>query len=63
MESLRQHVSRKYAGQRDFGIYVETKRPTWHKALGLPLERQYVEDLKESGFAGRVYVQRCGEYM
>lgn len=49
----------KYNHQRDFGIYVETKRSAWHKSLGLPLEEAYVQALIESGFSGRVYVQRC----
>ena len=66
LEKLRQHVIAKYNKQRDFGIYVETKRPAWHKELlAMPngiqsaksMEEAYVDDIIASGFKGRVYVQ------
>ena len=68
-QTLRQHVIEKYKAMspprpRDFGIYVETKRPAWHKHLQkehgweLSMEEAYVKAIIDSGFSGRVYVQR-----
>ena len=67
VQQLRQHVIDKYHKQRDFGIYVETKRSAWHAELckmdngiqsSKSMEEAYVDDIIASGFGGRVYVQR-----
>jgi glycerophosphoryl diester phosphodiesterase len=45
---------------RVVGIYPETKHPTYHRALGLPLEEPLVAALKDAGWHGRdapVYIQ------
>jgi glycerophosphoryl diester phosphodiesterase len=34
------------------GLYIETKRPAWHRSIGLPLEEKLVEDILASGFSG-----------
>jgi glycerophosphoryl diester phosphodiesterase len=39
--------------RRLIGIYPETKHPTYHQALGLPLERKLVDLLKANGYVGR----------
>jgi glycerophosphoryl diester phosphodiesterase len=42
------------------GIYPETKHPTYHKLLGLPLERRLVSALKKAGLnhrRSRVFIQ------
>ena len=38
---------------RTIGVYPETKHPTYHRSIGLPLEEKLVALLKENGFAGR----------
>src|SRR5215210_5472754 len=51
-ESRRRH--------RKIGIYPETKHPTFHKSLGLPLERRLVRVLKRNGLnkrRSRVFIQ------
>jgi glycerophosphoryl diester phosphodiesterase len=35
---------------RTIGIYPETKHPTYHKSLGLPLEARLVKILKAEGW-------------
>jgi glycerophosphoryl diester phosphodiesterase len=45
---------------RQIGIYPETKHPTFHQALGLPLERRLVDTLKRNGLNKRnspVFIQ------
>jgi len=45
---------------RTIGIYPETKHPTYHKALGLPLEHRLVQALTEAGWNRRdapVFIQ------
>ncbi|MBA3407960.1 MAG: glycerophosphodiester phosphodiesterase [Solirubrobacterales bacterium] len=45
---------------RTVGVYPETKHPTYHKALGLPLERRLVRSLRRAGLNRRhspVYIQ------
>ncbi len=37
---------------RPVGIYPETKHPSYHQAVGLPLERRLVRILKDHGFEG-----------
>ena len=44
-------ASGKKAG-RTVGVYVETKHPSYHKSVGLPLEDQLLKELKASGFDG-----------
>jgi glycerophosphoryl diester phosphodiesterase len=38
--------------KRKVGVYVETKHPSYHKSVGLPLEEAVVKELKASGFDG-----------
>lgn len=38
---------------RVIGIYPETKHPTYHRSVGLPLEETLVETLKRHGLNGR----------
>jgi glycerophosphoryl diester phosphodiesterase len=45
---------------RAVGVYPETKHPTYHKLLGLPLERRLVDSLRRAGLNHRnapVYIQ------
>jgi glycerophosphoryl diester phosphodiesterase len=45
---------------RRIGIYPETKHPTYHKSLGLPLERRLVAALRRAGWNRRrapVFIQ------
>jgi glycerophosphoryl diester phosphodiesterase len=45
---------------RPVGVYPETKHPTYHKLLGLPLERKLVDSLRRAGLNHRdapVYIQ------
>jgi glycerophosphoryl diester phosphodiesterase len=45
---------------RRIGIYPETKHPTFHKTIGLPLEARLVKVLKKNGMNSRnspVYIQ------
>ena len=45
---------------RPIGIYPETKHPTYHKSLGLPLEKRLVEALAAAGWNRRdapVFIQ------
>src|SRR5262245_53921976 len=46
--------------KRTIGIYPETKHPTYHKSIGLPLERRLVQALAEAGWNRRdapVFIQ------
>jgi glycerophosphoryl diester phosphodiesterase len=46
--------------RRTIGIYPETKHPTYHKGLGLPLERRLVNVLRRAGWNHRrspVFIQ------
>ena len=55
---LAQHESRTRG--RVIGIYPETKHPTWHCELGLPLEPRLLATLDAAGWTGRdapVFVQ------
>ena len=38
---------------RPVGVYPETKHPTYHQQLGLPLERRVVNALKRAGLNHR----------
>jgi glycerophosphoryl diester phosphodiesterase len=45
---------------RPVGVYPETKHPTYHNLLGLPLERKLVDSLRRAGLNRRsapVYIQ------
>jgi glycerophosphoryl diester phosphodiesterase len=45
---------------RAVGVYPETKHPTYHQQLGLPLERRLVDALRDAGLNRRrapVYIQ------
>ena len=45
---------------RPVGVYPETKHPTYHKLLGLPLERRLIDSLRRAGLNHRsapVYIQ------
>ncbi|MFL6193253.1 MAG: glycerophosphodiester phosphodiesterase [Thermoanaerobaculia bacterium] len=45
---------------RTIGVYPETKKPTYFRALGLPLEEPLLEILSAAGYRGRdaaVYIQ------
>lgn len=44
---------------RKLGIYPETKHPSYHEAIGLPLERRLVALLRANGFTdpARVFIQ------
>ena len=47
-------------GGRTIGIYPETKHPTYHNSIGLPLERRLVQVLAEAGWNHRdapVFIQ------
>jgi glycerophosphoryl diester phosphodiesterase len=42
------------------GIYPETKHPTYHRSIGLPLEKRLVETLARAGWNRRdapVFIQ------
>lgn len=43
------------------GLYIETKRPTWYRSIGLPVEEKLVETLDESKFQGPVIIQSFEE--
>jgi glycerophosphoryl diester phosphodiesterase len=46
--------------RRRIGVYPETKHPTYHKQLGLPLERRLVKALRRAGWNHRrapVFIQ------
>lgn len=46
--------------KRNVGVYVETKHPSYHKSVGLPLEAALVKELKANGFDGKeksVFIQ------
>jgi glycerophosphoryl diester phosphodiesterase len=56
--SLAKRYSKRYG--RRIGIYPETKHPTYHKALGLALERPLVKTLDRAGWSKRrspVFIQ------
>src|SRR5215208_1900699 len=56
--NLVKRESRKHG--RKVGIYPETKHPTFHQALGLPLEARLVKVLKKNGLnsrSSRVFIQ------
>lgn len=38
--------------KRKVGVYVETKHPSYHKSVGLPLEETLVKELKAAGYDG-----------
>ena len=45
---------------REIGVYPETKHPTYHANLGLPLERRLVKELRRAGWNNRkapVFIQ------
>ncbi len=56
--SLAKRYSKRYG--RTIGIYPETKHPTYHKSIGLPLERRLVKVLDRAGLNRRrspVFIQ------
>jgi glycerophosphoryl diester phosphodiesterase len=56
--ALAQRYSKRY--HRTIGIYPETKHPTYHKSIGLPLERRLVKALDRAGLNKRrspVFIQ------
>jgi glycerophosphoryl diester phosphodiesterase len=46
--ALAKRYSKRY--HRRIGIYPETKHPTWHRSIGLPLERKLVKILDDAGW-------------
>jgi glycerophosphoryl diester phosphodiesterase len=56
--ALVQRYSKRY--HRTIGIYPETKHPTYHRSIGLPLERKLVKALDKAGLNHRrspVFIQ------
>jgi glycerophosphoryl diester phosphodiesterase len=56
--ALAKRYSKRY--HRTIGIYPETKHPTYHKSIGLPLERRLVKILEKAGLDHRrspVFIQ------
>jgi glycerophosphoryl diester phosphodiesterase len=56
--ALAKRKSRQF--DRRIGVYPETKHPTYHKRLGLPLERRLVDALRRAGWNHRrapVFIQ------
>jgi glycerophosphoryl diester phosphodiesterase len=56
--ALAKRYSKRY--HRTIGIYPETKHPTYHKSIGLPLERKLVKILDKAGLNRRrspVFIQ------
>ena len=56
--ALTKRYSKRY--HRTIGIYPETKHPTYHKSIGLPLERKLVKILAKAGLNHRrspVFIQ------
>jgi glycerophosphoryl diester phosphodiesterase len=56
--ALAKRYSKRY--HRTIGIYPETKHPTYHKTIGLPLERRLVKALDKAGLNHRrspVFIQ------
>jgi glycerophosphoryl diester phosphodiesterase len=56
--ALAKRYSKRY--HRTIGIYPETKHPTYHKSIGLPLERKLVKILDKAGLNHRrspVFIQ------
>ena len=56
--ALAKRYSKRY--HRTIGIYPETKHPTYHKSIGLPLERKLVQILDKAGLNHRrspVFIQ------
>ncbi len=52
-------AARRFKG-RDVGVYPETKHPTYHQSVGLPLERRVVDVLERFGWNRRnapVFIQ------
>lgn len=51
-------LSHGYArGNLDVGLYIETKRPSWYRSIGLPLEENLASTIDSSGFRGPVVIQ------
>ena len=61
LDEVLQLVRRKSAEEkREIGVYPETKHPTYHRNLGLPLEDRLLEVLGRHGFSDRkspVFIQ------
>jgi glycerophosphoryl diester phosphodiesterase len=56
--ALAKRYSKRY--HRTIGIYPETKHPTYHRSIGLPLERKLVDTLDRAGLNHRkspVFIQ------
>ena len=48
------------ANGKNVGLYIETKHPTYHTNLGLPIEDKLVQILKDAGYSSktsRVFIQ------
>jgi glycerophosphoryl diester phosphodiesterase len=59
-EIIRLVKNRSRTQGRKIGIYPETKHPTFHQDLGLPLEQRLVDVLKKNGLnrrSARVFIQ------
>jgi glycerophosphoryl diester phosphodiesterase len=44
-------------GNLNVGLYIETKRPSWYRGIGLPLEERLVKTIEDSSFTGPVIIQ------
>ena len=44
-------------GNLNVGLYIETKRPSWYRSIGLPLEEKLVDEIEKSSFSGPVIIQ------
>ena len=41
----------------DVGLYIETKRPSYYRSIGLPLEEKLAESLDQAKWEGPVIIQ------
>jgi glycerophosphoryl diester phosphodiesterase len=48
-------------GNLNCGLYIETKRPSWYRSMGLPLEEKLVACVENSNFKGPVIIQSFEE--
>jgi glycerophosphoryl diester phosphodiesterase len=55
LEAARSIEQKRKETGSNVGLYIETKRPQWHRDLGLPLEEKLLQDIKNSGFSGTFY--------
>lgn len=52
LEAAKEIEAKRKEMDSNVGLYIETKRPQWHRDIGLPLEEKLVEDIIASGFSG-----------